>query len=125
MTEKEAREIVSRVDDNEETVGRFNNLSDLGSRYWIAKGFLGGLASRDSKLQHMQKIQDAAFEDLDIYRAKLINRDALIKDLVEALGKINRIGLPTNMSEKEINKWFENVSFNALAKARSILGESK
>lgn len=40
MNEKQAREIVSLVDKNEEACGRFNNLAELGSRYWIAKGYL-------------------------------------------------------------------------------------
>lgn len=45
MTHESAKEIVARVDNMEEAAGRFNNLADLGSRYWIAKGFLLGRES--------------------------------------------------------------------------------
>lgn len=45
MNEQEAREIVARVDNMEEAVGRFNNLAQLGSQYWLAKGFLLGRES--------------------------------------------------------------------------------
>lgn len=42
MTIEEAVRVVQFVDDNEEACGRFNNLADLGSKYWIARGFMEG-----------------------------------------------------------------------------------
>lgn len=70
MTHESAKEIVARVDNMEEAAGRFNNLADLGSRYWIAKGFLLG---RESGIRESAEIAKEFTWGLPLFKTEREN----------------------------------------------------
>ncbi len=103
MTKKECEEIVARVDSNEEAVGRWNNLSELGSKYWLAKGFLEGLKSPEA-LQRKE-----------------------VLDLVEALKYLNihNGGHVPSVEVTEHRKCNQCVIETALYNYKKAIGEEK